>query len=151
MNKFIIALFLFAYISSNDYTSTSLDFANTEPYYNFDWLDEDSYSITMNFQSSATVAADTCCLYNGTVLCSTSCTANSKALTCEFKGEDCKADSDNPATKFYHSVLCGVCTSASTAAAAITASGGNPFITVSVAGENYIKYSMILLLSLLAL
>ena len=155
MNKFIIALFFFAYITcQNDYSE--LDFATTEPYYDFNWIDEDKYTITMNFKSTATIANEKCCLYNGTVLCISSCTASDKKLTCEFIGNECKADSDNPSTKYYHALLCGVCESTNTAAQlsaaySSTSQVNNPEITVAVSGNNYIKYSMILLLSLLFL
>ena len=41
MNKFIITLLCFAYIiCANNYLD--LDFANTEPYYDFNWIDEDN-------------------------------------------------------------------------------------------------------------
>ena len=110
----------------------------------------------MNFISTANVANETCCLYNGTCLCTSDCTANGKQLTCEFTGNDCKADSDNPSTKYYHALLCGVCESTNTAAQlsaaySSTSQVNNPEITVVVSGNNYIKYSMILLLSLFVL
>ncbi len=160
MNKFIIILFFFAYITClNDYSK--LDFVNTEPYYDFNWIDEDKYTITMNFISTATVAEEKCCLYNGTVLCISTCNASGKQLTCEFTGNECKADSDNPSTKYYHALLCGVCESTNTASDLSDAynedfntplsPAHNPQITVAVSGNNYIKYSMILLLSLLVL
>ncbi len=161
MNKFITTLFFFAYITcQNDYSD--LDFATTEPYYDFNWIDEDKYTITMNFISTATVANEKCCLYNGTVLCSTTCNASDKKLTCEFTGNECKADSDNPSTKYYHALLCGVCESTNTASDLSAAYNEdfthtsltqthNPQITVAVSGNNYIKYSMILLLSLFIL
>ena len=161
MNKFIITLLCFAYIiCANNYLD--LDFANTEPYYDFNWIDEDKYTITMNFISTATVANEKCCLYNGTVLCSSSCKGSGKQLTCEFTGNECKADSDNPSTKYYHALLCGVCESSNTEAQLSTAYNEdftsnsltetlNPQITIVVSGNNYIKYSMFLLLSLLVL
>ncbi len=155
MNKFITTLFFFAYITcQNDYSD--LDFATTEPYYDFNWIDEDKYTITMNFKSTANVAAEKCCLYNGTVLCSTPCKVSGKQLTCEFTGNDCKADSDNPSTKYYHALLCGVCESTNTAAQlsaaySSTSQDNNPEITVAVSGNNYIKYSIIFLLSLFVL
>ena len=154
MNKFIIVLFLIAYIfCQNSYSSSSLDYGTTEPYVEFDWLDDDKKSLTLNFQSSVSPVAETCCLYNGTILCKTSCSLSNKQMTCEFEGNNCKADGDNPATKYYHYLLCGTaCDSDSNAA---TASGSsstlNPQVTVAVMSGNYIKYSMILLLSLLVL
>ena len=49
----------------------------------------------MNFINTATVADEKCCLYNGTVLCSSSCKVSGKKLTCEFTGNECKADSES--------------------------------------------------------
>ena len=142
MNKFIISLLIIEYIIC------ALDELNTEPYHDFDWLDEDKYSISMTFtENTANVK---CCLFNGTIACTSDCKANEKTLTCEFVGNDCKADGYNPATKFYHSVLCGVCGSDSDAASALGATG-DVYVTVAVSRESYVKYSILLLLSLLVL
>ena len=94
----------------------------------------------------------TCCLFNGTIACKSNCKADKKTLTCEFVGNDCKADGDNPATKFYHSVLCGnnECEKDSNAATALSSSA-NVYVTVAVSSESYVKYSILLLLSLLVL
>ena len=93
----------------------------------------------------------TCCLFNGTIACKSNCKADKKTLTCEFVGNDCKADGDNPATKFYHSVLCGVCDSNTTAAAGLRVPANDVYVTVAVSRESYVKYSILLLLSLLVL
>lgn len=152
MNKFIIALFLIAYICCvNDYTSTNLDYSSTEPYVEFDWLDDDKKSLKLNFKSSYSPIAETCCLYNGTILCKTSCSLSGKEMTCEFEGKQCKADKDNPSTKYYHQLLCGTACDSNTNAASAASGSLDPQVSVAVMNEKYIKYSMILLLSLLVL
>ena len=144
MNKFIISLLIIEYIIC------ALDELNTEPYHDFDWLDEDKYSILMTFTENTEDV--TCCLFNGTVACKSNCKASGKTLNCEFVGNECKADGDNPATKFYHSVLCGnnECETDSNAATALSSSA-NVYVTVAVSSESYVKYSILLLLSLLVL
>ena len=148
MNKFIISLLIIEYIICA-FDGTKLDELNTEPYHDFDWLDEDKYSISIGFTDDT--ANVTCCLFNGTVACKSSCKASGKTLSCEFVGNDCKADGDNPATKFYHSVLCGVCDSNTTAAAGLRVPANDVYVTVAVSRESYVKYSILLLLSLLVL
>ena len=157
MKKVIFLIFLIAY-SYQAITDvlTNIDYENTEPYVEFDWLDDDKKSLTLEFTAdvSTTIA---CALYNGSKLCDTTCTVNSRVVTCEFEGNNCKADGDNPATKYYHSVICGQSTSEleESALASVVADSSdtthNPYITVAVKSGNYIKYSMILLLSLLVL
>ena len=148
MNKFIISLLIIEYIICA-FDGTKLDELNTEPYHDFDWLDEDKYSISIGFTDDT--ADVTCCLFNGTVACKSNCKASGKTLNCEFVGNECKADGDNPATKFYHSVICGKCDSNTDAASALDDDDYDVYVTVAVSRESYVKYSILLLLSLLVL
>ena len=98
----------------------------------------------MNFINTATVADEKCCLYNGTVLCSSSCKVSRKKLTCEFTGNECKADSVNPSTKYYHALLCGVCES-SNAAAQLSAAYNEDFTSNSLTKLSILKLLLLFL------
>ncbi len=150
MNKLLITLILITF------TSQGLDYAHTEPYVEFDWLDEDKKSLTIEFDSDISVDYY-CYLYNNSNYCPATGKCDKtlpRVLTCEFEGDKCKADGDNPATKFYYKVLCSntAMTKLDDISSAVTAGTiGDPQITVAVKGGSYIKYSFILLLSLLVL
>ncbi len=150
MNKLLITLILITF------TSQGLDYAHTEPYVEFDWLDEDKKSLTIEFDSDISVDYY-CYLYNNSNYCPATGKCDKtlpRVLTCEFEGDKCKADGDNTATKFYYKVLCSntAMTKLDDISSAVTAGTiGDPQITVAVKGGSYIKYSFILLLSLLVL
>ena len=152
MNKLLITLILISF------TSQAFDYKNTEPYVEFDWLDEDKKSLKIEFDSD--VSGDYYCyLYNNTNYCpgTSKCEKTlPRVITCEYEGDKCKADGDNPATKYYYKVLCSNTALADLAAvsAAYTASPTtlmDPQITVAVKGGSFIKFSFILFLSLLVL
>ncbi len=151
MNKLLITLILITF-------TTSQDLAHTEPYVEFDWLDEDKKSLKIEFSSKIPDNTDIYCyLYNNSNYCpgTGKCEITlPRVITCEYEGDKCKADGDNPATKYYYQVLCSTTALADLAAisSALTANNIiNPYITVAVKGGSYIKYSFILLLSLLVL
>ena len=155
MNKFLITLILITF------TTSQVDFAHTEPYVEFDWLDEDKKSLTIEFTSDITGNNYNCYLYNGTKYCpgTGKCTEAARVITCEFEGDKCKADGDNPATKYYYQVICkkgGEYSSIDAISTDLYATSQppeflDPKITVAVKGGSYIKFSFILLLSLLVL
>ena len=153
MNKLLITLILITFT-----TSQTVDFAHTEPYVEFDWLDEDKKSLTIEFQGEITLNYY-CYLFNGTDYCpgTGKCGKSPRTITCEFEGDKCKADGDNPATKYYYQVVCSESNELKKIEevnSAIYTSPNDyiqPQITVAVKGGSYIKYSFILLLSLLVL
>ena len=149
MNKLLITLILITF------TSQAVDYAHTEPYVEFDWLDDDKKSLKIEFDSALSNDDDYYCyLYNNTKFCpgTGKCAKEARVITCEFEGDKCKADGDNPATKFYYKVLCsGSSYSDFNAFSANLANLADPYITVAVKGGSYIKFSFILLLSLLVL
>ena len=154
MNKLLITLILMTFT-----TSQTVDFAHTEPYVEFDWLDEDKKSLTIEFESdiSSNNKDYYCYLYNNSQYCPGTGKCEKtlpRVITCEFEGEKCKADGDNPATKYYYKVLCSYSSFSdynAYSAAASTDIVSDPQITVAVKGGSYIKFSFILLLSLLVL
>ena len=152
MNILLITLILITFTSSD---AQVFDFKNTEPYVEFDWLDEDKKSLKIELNTDVTGATIYCYLYNNTHYCpgTGKCEITyPRVITCEFEGDKCKADGDNPATKFYYKVLCsGSSYSDFNAFSANLANLGDPYITVAVKGGSYIKFSFILLLSLLVL
>ena len=155
MNKLLITLILITFTTS---TLPNVDYAHTEPYVEFDWIDEDKKSLKIEFEDALPNNDYYCYLYNNTKFCpgTGKCTKEPRVITCEFEGDKCKADGDNPATKYYYKVLCSNSPLADLAAvsAAYTASPStllDPQITVAVKGGSFIKFSFILLLSLLVL
>ena len=153
MNKLLITLILITFT-----TSQTIDLAHTEPYVEFDWLDEDKKSLKIEFESDLLDNTDYYCyLYNNSNYCPGTGKCEKtlpRVLTCEYEGNKCKADGDNPATKYYYEVVCSTTTLADLAAVSAALTGGsfdNPYITVAVKGGSYIKFSFILLLSLLVL
>ena len=81
-----------------------------------------------------------CYLYDGTFLRKGTCKPNSKVLTCEFVGKEFPADCENPTNKFYYNLVNHL---------------DNDYyetqIIVAVNSGSYIKYSIVLLLTLLVL
>ena len=154
MNKLLITLTL---ITINQ-ALPIVDYEHTEPYVEFDWLDEDKKSLTIEFQGEITNDYY-CYLFNGTDYCpgTGKCGKSPRTITCEFEGDKCKADGDNPATKYYYQVVCSESNELKKIEevnSAIYTSPNDyiqPQITVAVKGGSYIKYSFILLLSLLVL
>ena len=150
MNKIRLFFLLIAYVTYA--LSYSIETLETEPYHHFNWLDEDEYSITVKFSDPS--PPEHCCLWNGTNYCNGTCSGEG-TVSCKFTGGSCDADKDNPATKYYYALYCDdvVC------ATEKTDKGVNPGITetmsvdvtVAVSRESYIRYSMVLLLSLLVL
>ena len=113
----------------------SVDKLKTEPYVEFDWLDEDKKSLTVTFKTTTTVP-QLCCLYNGTHLCVPTCDPGTNSISCEFEGEKCKADGDNPAVKYYYRLYCDdtKCSDPSTLTTAEDAE-----VTVAVLNSGFIK------------
>ena len=111
----------------------------TEPYVEFDWLDEDKKSLTVEF-NTAPNADITCCLYNGTKLCPSTCSLATKTLTCEIEGDKCKADGDNPAVKYYYSLYCeDTLDKCSDAKANTLGNSEDVKVTVAVLNSGFIK------------
>ena len=107
MNKLVLAL-LFSTILFIKGTPI-LDNYKTEPYYSFDWLDDDEnkFKIEYTLANGDSISGYFCYLYNQSVACKTSCKpSSSSTLECTLKGNDCKADGDNPAYKYYYSTYC---------------------------------------------
>ena len=130
-------ILLLTYIT---FTKSAVDELKTEPYVEFDWLDEDKKSLSVTFDSTS--HAGTCCLYNGTKLCvsSSTCTNsnNDLTLTCEFEGDKCKADGDNPGVKYYYSLYCDD-TNCEKKVSDFDSSIGNVEVTVAVLNSGFIK------------
>ncbi len=159
MNKISIFFLVIGFIICDDNDNDLrkiIDTLGTEPYHHFDWLDEDDYTITIKYASDSKPTQ--CCLWNGTHFCrGEECKVSESepnTVSCKFTGASCGADSDNPATKYYYALYCdnSACTSKETA----TASDGlddskSVDVTVAVSRESYIRYYMVLLLSLLVL
>lgn len=149
MNKLVFITFCITF--SIIKTADTIDWFKTDPYVVFDWLDEDSKTLTIT--NSAT-GFKSCLLYNNSRVCYGSCSGTTK-ITCTFTGENCGGDPDNPAVKYYYSTYCST--------SALTGQSGNvttrPYsdssvdvgVTVAICNSNFIKYSMVLLLSLLVL
>ena len=146
MNKITIFLLFFAwtYIASQ-----TVDYSNTEPYHDFDWLDEDEYTITVAYTSSN--IPSTCCLANGTKVCAGTCSAGTNSISCKFTGAECGGDPDNPSTKYYYDLYCGTTCTKDTDVYGTSSGLTTAEVTVAISAENYIKFSFILLLSLLVL
>ena len=153
MNKFALVL-IFSFIAFTKET-LSIDDFNTEPYYSFDWLDEDEKTFEVQL-SSATTNGDTFCyLYNTSVVCKPTCSLQNgnKTISCTLKGDDCKGDKDNPTFKYYYAVYCSESTSSDTVKKSQTAaqilpnaaSGQDAEVTIAVCSGSYLKYSLFLL------
>lgn len=148
MKKIALFFLFIVYITCTGLSDT-IDTLSTEPYHHFDWLDEDDYTISIAYQSGATVLT-TCCLWNGTHFCKGDC-SGSGPVSCKFTGASCGADPDNAATKFYYALYCDNTACASSDAASGLTSSMSVDVTVAVSKGNYISYSILLFLTLLAL
>ena len=145
MNKLSISILIL--LLSN--IKSSYDKVHTNPYEEFNWLDEDEYTIDIPFTLDTPTLPKTCCLYNGTNFCPGSCTQNNdaKVLSCKFTGATCGADPDNPATKYYYSLYCDDtnCVNNKDNLKVLT---GDADITVAVKGSSFIHLTFFLLLCL---
>ena len=103
MNKLALAL-IFSTIVFIKGTAT-VNYYNTEPYHSFDWLDDDENKFKIEYTEDS-LSNYFCFLYNQSVACKTTCKPSSSTLECTLKGNDCKADGDNPAYKYYYSTYC---------------------------------------------
>ena len=148
MNKLVFITFCITF--SIIKTADTIDWFKTDPYVVFDWLDEDSKTLTIT--NSAT-GFKSCLLYNNSRVCYGSCSGTTK-ITCTFKGENCGGDPDNPAVKYYYSTYCstsGLTGQSGNATSSILTGTVDVGVTVAICNSNFIKYSMVLLLSLLVL
>ena len=160
MNKFALIL-IFSVIA---FIKGTVDDFNTEPYYSFDWLDEDQYDFKVTYTSDTTTMPTFCYLYNSSKVSKPDkCDISGKTITCTVKGDNCKADGDNPTFKYYYTAYCSTSsvsgynkdTSADklleyVANPSNSISGDDVSVTVAVCNGNFLKYS-IFLLSLLIL
>ena len=143
MNKLL--LITFCITLSFIKTADPINWSKTEPYVTFDWLDDDKNSLTIVYGDNS---YSDCLLYNGTHTCKGTCEPDTKTLTCNFEGKNCKADSDNPTYKYYYTTYCKEGKISDTDGISSLHDVG---VTVGVCNSNFIKYSMVLLLSLLVL
>ena len=148
MNKITLFFLLIAYVTYA--LSYDIETLETEPYHHFNWLDEDEYSITVKFSGDS--PPEKCCLWNGTNFCQGTCSGQG-TVSCTFAGGSCDADKDNPATKYYYALYCHntACGSLDKLKADPNFDDYSVDVTVAVSRESYIRYSMVLLLSLLVL
>jgi hypothetical protein len=147
MNKLVFITFC---ITFSIIKTDIIDWFKTDPYVVFDWLDEDSKTLTIT--NSAT-GFKSCLLYNNSRVCYGTCSGTTK-ITCTFKGENCGGDPDNPAVKYYYSTYCstsGLTGQSGNATSSILTGTDDVGVTVAICNSNFIKYSMVLLLSLLVL
>jgi len=147
MNKITLFFLLIAYVTYA--LSYDIETLETEPYHHFNWLDEDEYSITVKFSGDS--PPEKCCLWNGTNFCQGTCSGQG-TVSCTFAGGSCDADKDNPATKYYYALYCvDACKTLDEFKAVTNIETYSVDVTVAVSRESYIRYSMVLLLSLLVL
>ena len=155
MNKFTLVL-IFSVIA---FINGAVDYFRTEPYYSFDWLDEDKQSFTIQYSDNSNLP-NFCYLYNNSRLCKPECgDPSNNAITCELAGDSCKADGDNPAYKYYYAVYCDKNHASNTNYTknaspeqihyyiVNTTSGpsGDVGVTIAVCSGSFLKYSLILL------
>ncbi len=156
MNKFALVL-IFSFIAFTK-GALSFDDFNTEPYHSFDWLDKDEKTFLVKLKAEASTNTF-CYLYNTSKVCKPDCPLQdkNKTISCTLKGNDCKADADNPAFKYYYAVYCSDVAVANfnksagagnileylktTPPAADTDAG----VTIAVCSGSYLKYSLFLL------
>ena len=167
MNKLTLALIFSTIVFIK---GQNVDAYNTEPYYSFDWLDDDKHTFEINY-SSGDASNYFCFLYNQSVACRADCDPSSHYIKCTVKGSDCKADGDNPTYKYYYSTYCMSAPSDVTVESktytlnknsdsasilnyikASVASGtdfppsaSDVSVTIAVCNGSFLKYSMILL------
>jgi hypothetical protein len=146
MNKYTISIILII-ITSTICVINNVDEQNTEPYHEFNWIDEDEYTINIAFSSVPSTVK--CCLWNGTQLCAGQCSVNgyTNEVKCKFTGATCSADPDNPATKYYYSLYCDD-TNCVNDKDKLKLLGENAEITVAVKGSSFIHLTFFLLLCL---
>ena len=146
MNKYTISIILII-ITSTICVISNVDEQNTEPYHEFNWIDEDEYTINIAFSSVPSTVK--CCLWNGTQLCAGQCSLNgyTNEVKCKFTGATCGADPDNPATKYYYSLYCDD-TNCVNDKDKLKLLGENAEITVAVKGSSFIHLTFFLLLCL---
>lgn len=146
MNKYTISIILII-ITSTICVINNVDEQNTEPYHEFNWIDEDEYTINIAFSSVPSTVK--CCLWNGTQLCAGQCSLNgyTNEVKCKFTGATCGADPDNPATKYYYSLYCDD-TNCVNDKDKLKLLGENAEITVAVKGSSFIHLTFFLLLCL---
>ena len=149
MNKYTISIILII-ITSTICVINNVDEQNTEPYHEFNWIDEDEYTINIAFSSVPSTVK--CCLWNGTQLCAGQCSLNgyTNEVKCKFTGATCGADPDNPATKYYYGVYCDDTKCDKTDDAKNLGTGESVDVTVAVKSDSFIKFSIILLIGLFA-
>ena len=148
MNKLVFITFCitFSFIKTDD----PINWIKTEPYETFDWLKDDTKTLTI-ITSENTYTS--CALFNTTHICYGECkTPKTNTLTCTYKGGDCGADPDNPTFKYYYTTYCSTSKLEGNSGKSTTVPSGNDVgVTVALCNSHFIKYSMVLLLSLLVL
>ena len=149
MNKLVFITFCitFSFIKTED---DPINWIKTEPYVTFDWLKDDSKTLTI---VNSGTAYSHCLLYNTTHVCYGKCELKSGKITCTYKGGDCGADPDNPAFKYYYTTYCHTSSLSGTSGKKTVdvSSYQDVGVTVALCNSHFIKYSMVLLLSLLVL
>ncbi len=138
--KKLIFFFLISYIITQ-----TINDLKTKPYYDFDWIDEDSYDFELTFNQSVPNTVKVA-LVNGTDICNATCTSSDKKVSCTLKSTECPAEKDNPGYKFYYAVYYNL------TQGNINITGGNGLsagVTISVCSGYYIKYSLALLILIL--
>ena len=154
MNKlvFITLCITFSFIKTDP---DPINWLKTEPYVTFDWLDKDIQSLTIVNSDSSTYKS--CVLYNTSKVCLGKCKVTGKTITCDYEGKYCGGDSDNPTFKYYYSTHCSTSSLSDKygngTSSTFTSLGSlqDVGVTVAISNSHFIKYSMILLLSLLVL
>ena len=147
MNKLVFITFCitFSFIKTDP-----INWIKTEPYETFDWLKDDTKTQTIITSGTAYTS---CALFNTTHICIGECkTPKTNTLTCTYKGGDCGADPDNPTFKYYYTTYCSTSKHEGKSGKSTTVpSGDDVGVTVALCNSHFIKYSMVLLLSLLVL
>ena len=156
MNKFALVL-IFSFIAFSKGAALLIDDFNTEPYYSFDWLDKDEKTFEVQLTSATTKTNSFCYLYNTSHVCKPECSANGKTLSCKLVGDNCKADGDNPAYKYYYAVYCANNHASNTNYTknatpnqllyylVNNGASGDVGVTIAVCSGSFLKYSLILL------
>ena len=150
MNKLVFITFCitFSFIKTDD----PINWIKTEPYVTFDWLKDDKKTLTIVDNTEGTFTS--CLLYNTTHVCYGSCTKKSATISCDYEGGKCGADPDNPTFKYYYTTYCSATTltgSSGKTSAGVPSGTSDVGVTVALCNSHFIKYSMVLLLSLLVL
>ena len=149
MNKlvFITLCITFSFIKTDP---DPINWLKTEPYVTFDWLKDDKKTLTIVDNTGGNYK--TCLLYNTTHVCYGSCTKKSATISCVYEGGKCGADPYNPTFKYYYTTYCSTSKHEGKSGKSTTVpSGDDVGVTVALCNSHFIKYSMVLLLSLLVL